>query len=69
MVFAIGFTFVLAHLLYVALAIALKWLVLGRSVVGTYHVHSLYGLRYSIVRICLEAPLAKSFLALFAGEL
>ena len=65
----VPFAFLAAHFIYVALAVAVKWVVLGKTVAGRYHVDSWYGLRFTVVRICLEAPLAKSFMAIFAGGL
>jgi len=63
---ALGFGFVAAQALYMAMATALKWAVLGRCIPGRYSAYSAYGLRFGFVKSCLAAPLAKSFCTLFA---
>jgi len=64
--FSLGFGFVAAQVLYMAMATALKWAVLGRCIPGRYSAYSAYGLRFGLVQSCLSAPLAKSFCSLFA---
>ena len=63
---AIGFGFLLAQVLYMAQAVALKWLVLGRSIPGRYKADSAYALRFKCVQFLFTAPLARSFCAQFA---
>jgi len=48
-----------------ALAVALKWLVLGRLTPGRYHAESSYAMRLALVQSLLTAPLARSFCSLF----
>lgn len=63
---AVGFGFLLAQVLYMAQAVALKWLIIGQSIPGRYKADSAYGLRFRFVQFLLTAPLAKSFCAQFA---
>jgi len=63
---ALGFGFVAAQLLYMALVVALKWVVLRRSIPGRYHAYSQYGLRFSLVQSWLSGPLARAFCTFFA---
>ena len=49
-----------------AQAVALKWLILGRSIPGRYKSDSAYALRFKFVQFLFTAPLARSFCAQFA---
>lgn len=63
----ISFGFVLATLLYTLMLIPLKWIVLGRTVPGRYHINSAFGARYALVQVWCTAPLARMFVVLFAN--
>jgi nucleoside-diphosphate-sugar epimerase/carbonic anhydrase/acetyltransferase-like protein (isoleucine patch superfamily) len=65
--FFLAFGFVAATLLYTVLLIPLKWIVLGRTVPGRYHINSAYGTRYALVQSWCTAPLARMFAVLFAN--
>lgn len=64
--FGLGFGFVVAQILYMAEAVALKWYLLRRTITGRYHAHCEYALRFNIVQIVLSGPLARCFCTLFA---
>ena len=59
--------FVIATLLYTVLLVPLKWIVLGRTIPGRYHINSEYGVRYALVQSWCTAPLARMFTTLFAN--
>ena len=47
--------------------VPLKWIVLGRTVPGRYHINSAFGARYALVQSWCTAPLARMFMSLFAN--
>jgi len=63
----LAFGLVAAQVFYMVFAVGLKWVVLGRTEPGKYHVHSAYGLRFGMVQSLLTAPFARGFCTLF-GE-
>lgn len=63
-IIAIGL--VLAHIIYMLLAIALKWLVVGRMKPGRYNSRSAYAARVELVKLLLTSPFANNFCVIFA---
>jgi thioester reductase-like protein len=61
LVLVLAFGFVLSFPLYMILVVALKWLVLGRTRPGKYKAGSSYAVRYELVNLWLDGPLARSF--------
>ena len=65
-VLGLAFGFVGAQIIYMALAIGIKWHMIGRTIPGRYHARSEYALRVNLVQNILSAPLARCFCTLFA---
>ena len=66
-VLVLGFSFVGAHLLYIAIVAFLKLLVLGRARPGSYQLDSWYAQRFLLVACWLQMPFALGFCSLFSN--
>lgn len=63
----VAFGMLVAVCIYVFILILLKWIVLGRTVPGKYHIHSAYGLRFALVQSWCTGPLPNIFCVFFAN--
>lgn len=66
-IFILGFGFVGTHVVYMYLVALLKWIILGRTRPGKYHLNSWYAQRFLMVACWLQMPVASSFCSLFSN--